>query len=266
MDLDEMKRIWMETDPILLSVTMIVSMLHSLFEILAFKSDISFWKDKDSMEGISVKSLYFHLFQSIVIFLYLCDNETSWMILSSNGFAIFLEIWKIKKASKVVQTETFPYFKFEDKETYAENSTKEFDDIAMTYMQYAMIPIVIGYSIYSIKYETHKSWYSFILNTLVGCIYTFGFINMTPQLYINYRLKSVEHMPSKALFYRFLNTIIDDLFSFIITMPTLHRISCFRDDVIFVIYLYQRWIYKVDKSRGRFATEEVKEEVKEPGA
>jgi hypothetical protein len=45
-------------------------------------------------------------------------------------------------------------------------------------------------------------------------------------------------MPSKALFYRFLNTIIDDLFSFIITMPTLHRLSCFRDDVIFLIYLY----------------------------
>ena len=62
-------------------------------------------------------------------------------------------------------------------------------------------------------------------------------------------------MPQRALFYRFLNTIIDDLFSFIIIMPTLHRISCFRDDVIFVIYLYQRWIYKVDKTRGKFATE-----------
>jgi hypothetical protein len=73
-------------------------------------------------------------------------------------------------------------------------------------------------------------------------------------------------MPSKALFYRFLNTIIDDLFSFIITMPTLHRISCFRDDLIFVIYLYQRYIYRVDKTRGRFATEEAKtEEVKEVG-
>ena len=59
MDMDEMKRIWLETDPILLSVTMIVSVLHSLFEILAFKSDISFWKSKDSMEGIIVKSLYF---------------------------------------------------------------------------------------------------------------------------------------------------------------------------------------------------------------
>ena len=80
----------------------------------------------------------------------------------------------------MIKTEKFPYFKFEDKETYAKNSTKDYDDIAMTYMYYAMVPIVIGYSIYSILYDTHKSWYSFILNTLVGCIYTFGFINMTP--------------------------------------------------------------------------------------
>ena len=41
-------------------------------------------------------------------------------------------------------------------------------------------------------------------------------------------------------------------------MPTMHRISCFRDDVIFVIYLYQRWIYRVDKTRGAYATEEKK--------
>jgi hypothetical protein len=68
-------------------------------------------------------------------------------------------------------------------------------------------------------------------------------------------------MPSKALFYRFLNTIIDDLFSFIITMPTLHRLSCFRDDVIFLIYLYQRWIYKVDKTRGPFGSGEEKKEI-----
>ena len=61
------------------------------------------------------------------------------------------------------------------------------------------------------------------------------------------------------MIYRFLNTIIDDLFSFVITMPTMHRISCFRDDVIFVIYLYQRWIYRVDKTRGMYATEQAEE-------
>ena len=45
-------------------------------------------------------------------------------------------------------------------------------------------------------------------------------------------------------------------------MPTMHRISCFRDDIIFVVYLYQRWIYKVDKTRGLYATEEKKKAVK----
>ena len=35
----------------------------------------------------------------------------------------------------------------------------------------------------------------------------------------------------------------------------MHRISCFRDDIIFVIYLYQRYIYKVDQTRGMYATE-----------
>ena len=63
-------------------------------------------------------------------------------------------------------------------------------------------------------------------------------------------MQSVEHMPQKVLFYRFLNTIIDDLFSFVIVMPTMHRISCFRDDFIFVIYLYQRYYYRIDKTRG----------------
>ena len=57
-DMDEMKRMFLETDPILLSVTMIVSLLHTVFEILAFKNDINFWQNKDSMEGISVKTLY----------------------------------------------------------------------------------------------------------------------------------------------------------------------------------------------------------------
>jgi len=32
-------------------------------------------------------------------------------------------------------------------------------------------------------------------------------------------------------------------------MPTLHRLACFRDDLIFVVYLYQRWIYPVDMAR-----------------
>ena len=32
-------------------------------------------------------------------------------------------------------------------------------------------------------------------------------------------------------------------------MPWLHRLACLRDDVIFFVYLYQRWIYPEDKRR-----------------
>ncbi len=45
------------------------------------------------------------------------------------------------------------------------------------------------YSIYSLYYKTHKSWYNWILNSLVGAVYMFGFILMCPQLYLNYKLK-----------------------------------------------------------------------------
>lgn len=52
----------------------------------------------------------------------------------------------------------------------------------MVYLSYALYPLVIGYAIYALKYETHKSWYSWILNSLVGAVYTFGFILMCPQV------------------------------------------------------------------------------------
>lgn len=102
------------------------------------------------------------------------------MIILSTGASIGLEVWKIAQASKVIRIDSFPYFWFEDKETYADSETKEYDDIAYKYMSWAAIPMLGGYAVYSVLYQSHKSWYSFIVNTLVGCIYTFGFINMTP--------------------------------------------------------------------------------------
>ena len=77
--------------------------------------------------------------------------------------------------------------------------------------------------------QTHKGWYSWILSSLTGAVYTFGFIMMTPQLFINYKLKSVAHLPWRVFAYKALNTFIDDLFAFIIKMPTMHRLACLRD-------------------------------------
>eukprot|EP00002_Diphylleia_rotans_P034863 TRINITY_DN7532_c0_g1_i2.p1 TRINITY_DN7532_c0_g1~~TRINITY_DN7532_c0_g1_i2.p1 ORF type:complete len:531 (-),score=128.18 TRINITY_DN7532_c0_g1_i2:107-1699(-) len=228
---EEIKRMFAETNPVLLGITMVVSLLHSVFDFLAFKNDIQFWKNQKSMEGLSVRTVILNSACQLVIFLYLLDNETSWVILISSFVGMLIEFWKVQKAAdvKITRTGFFPKITITDRESYIKSETREHDATASKYLYYALIPLVIGYSIYSLIYENHKSWYSWILGSLVGTVYTFGFIMMTPQLFINYKLKSVAHLPWKTFVYKALNTFIDDLFAFIIKMPTLHRLSCFRD-------------------------------------
>ena len=48
--------------------------------------------------------------------------------------------------------------------------------------------------------------------------------------------------------YKALNTFIDDIFAFVIKMPTMYRIGCFRDDIVFFIFLYQKYAYRVSIS------------------
>jgi len=258
-EIEMIKEIFIDTNPILLGVTIVVSIAHMILETLAFGSDIAHYRKKKDNVGISVRSILANVFMQAVIFLYLVDQSqnTSWMILGSQGIGILIELWKITTVVNVrlrpaPPGSILPYrISFEDKHKLSETEekTKEYDEIAFKYMYIAGIPLLIAYAIYSLKYETHKSWYSFVITTLVGSVYAYGFLMMVPSLYINYRLKSVAHMPAKAMMYKFLNTFIDDLFAFTIKMPFLHRLATLRDDVIFFIYLYQKWAYKTDYTR-----------------
>jgi hypothetical protein len=257
-EIEMIKEIFIDTNPILLGVTIVVSIAHMILETLAFGSDIAHYRKKKDNVGISVRSILANVFMQTVIFLYLIDQSqnTSWMILGGQAVGIIIELWKITTVVNVrvrpAPGSLIPYrISFEDKHKLSETEekTKEYDEIAFKYMYMAGVPLLIAYAIYSLVYETHKSWYSYIIATLVGSVYAYGFLMMVPSLYINYRLKSVAHMPAKAMMYKFLNTFIDDLFAFTIKMPFLHRLATFRDDVIFFIYLYQRWAYKVDYTR-----------------
>ncbi|EGE07467.1 ClpTM1 domain-containing protein [Trichophyton equinum CBS 127.97] len=261
-EVEMIKEVLLDTNIYLLITTGVVGVLHTIFEFLAFKNDISHWRKKKDVVGTSVRTIIANVFMQLIIFLYLLDNNenTSWMILGGQGFGIVVEAWKITKSANVrirpppanSYLSFLPYIiVLEDKHKLSETEkkTQEYDEIAFKWLYIAAVPLLIGYAIYSLLYETHKSWYSYIIETLVGSVYAYGFLMMVPSLYINYRLKSVAHMPGKALTYKFLNTFIDDLFAFTIKMPTLHRLATLRDDVIFFIWLYQSWKYKVDYTR-----------------
>jgi hypothetical protein len=271
-DADEMKRVLLESDPRLLVVTGLVSLAHMVLETLAFKSDVSFWRTKNNTEGLSSKTIVFNAGCQVVVLLYLLDNDTSWMVLLSTALSVLVEAWKI---TKVLDVEFVPVWKGfvsltdkrrrvratktgdgkekerDDDVVFSDLSrqTAEHDETAMRYLTYLLIPLVLAYAGYSVTYLEHRGWYSFVVTTLVGAVYAFGFLAMLPQLFINYKLKSVAHMPWRQMTYKALNTVIDDLFAFVIKMPTLHRVAVFRDDVVFAAFLYQRWIYRVDKTR-----------------
>merc|ERR1719367_1056469 len=167
-----------------------------------------------------------------------------------------IEIWKINKVVDVSVNPdnpsilgVIPRLVINEKKEYDESGTKEYDRMAFKYLGMAFFPLAFCYCIYSVIYNEHKGWYSFVLGSCYGFLLTFGFIMMTPQLFINYKLKSVAHLPWRMMTYKALNTFIDDIFAFVIKMPTMYRIGCFRDDIVFFIFLYQKYAYRVDHSR-----------------
>ena len=258
------------------ALTMIISLLHTCFSYLAFKNDIGFWKMKSSLEGLSVRTFFSNLVCQTIIFAKLCDSgNVSWLILTESGLGCCLEAWKVSKiaarrgmltpaywrrrkaidAPPAGTTAVSQLAKSEDalavpKMTALEAATDEADARAMRVMLHCMWPLIAGWGIYSLLKHPHTSWTSWLIHTAGNGVYLYGFVAMCPQLYINYRLKSVAHLPWRAMAYKVFNTVIDDVFAFAIAMPWSHRLACFRDDLVFLVYLYQRWIYPVDKSRA----------------
>jgi len=168
-DVDEIKAIFSETNLYFLGLTFFVSIFHMLFDFLAFKNDISHWKKRDTMKGISVNTVLYRCISSIIIFLFLFDERTSYLILVPSGIGTLIEVWKVKKALKVsfirngwtFKVQLFPSNKEEE-------DTNSYDSEAFKYLSYAMYPLSIASAIYSLIYVAHKSIYSWIIQSLVN--------------------------------------------------------------------------------------------------
>jgi len=271
-DLDDVRRLITDTSTYLLVVTVVASLLHLIFEMLAFQSDIAFWRSTKSLVGLSLRQLVSDLVSQFVVFLFLLDSDTSPLVTIPACFGLLVQAWKVQKAMGLrikwmwrvlpmgFYFETWQEVKRkegtdEKKENEEESSdalsrvSLEADRIATNFIYQLLSPVALCFILRSLLFDKHAGWYSFAISSLTGCVYSFGFVFMLPQLWINHKLKSVSHLPWRMLAYKFVNTFIDDLFSFIIKMPTMHRLSVFRDDIVFIVYLYQRYIYRVDSSR-----------------
>jgi hypothetical protein len=280
-DIDDLRRLIADTNVVLLAITVLASGLHLLFEFLTFKNEVSFWRANKDITGLSVRSLFLDMIGQTIILLFLIEKDSSLLMTIPSACGCLIALWKchrgagfqLRKADRsdgrsvewwnrgfrVLGYELratrleINKDQTEDKNDEAPNDlrrlTIETDRIATRTLGTVLLPVVVGYTLYSFLYEKHAGWYSWLITSASSAVYALGFVLMTPQLFLNYKLKSVAHLPWRVLIYKFLNTFIDDLFAFIIRMPAMARLSCFRDDIVFIIYLYQRWLYPVDASR-----------------
>ena len=248
-----------------------VNTLHTIFSYLGFSSDISYYKNLKKLDGVYTKYIFFNIFYMFITLIYILLQGANFIVKIELFISFVIEIWKLKKIFKInLQLNNFPFIlNFEYKQTFEQEEAKDYESEAVNMMvKYLLFPIgviYLGYRIYyysdNIIKNNWKSFVIFIIEYIYFLLNVFGFILLTPQIYLNYKLKSVEHLPMKAMTYKFLNTIIDDLYAFAVKTPTMYRIFCFRDDVIFVIYIYQ--IFKYRKNNRAEQIEKEKEKYKE---
>ncbi|XP_008321633.1 cleft lip and palate transmembrane protein 1-like protein isoform X4 [Cynoglossus semilaevis] len=251
-NIDEIKETLVGSNLYLLVLTAVITALQLICEFLALKNDISSWREKSNMAGISRKSVLWRSLSTLLIFLHLLE-ETSLLVLLPVGLGAFVEVWKVCKVFKIqlqLKSSKFPVKRLDEEE----RKTVEYDAQASRYLSYLVYPLCISGAIFSLGYLRQKSYFSWLINSLVTGVYAFGFLSMFPQLFINHKLKTVSHLQGAVLMYRGVNTLISDLcFCGSLFSPgsfsSSHQLSCFRDELLFIIYLYQRRCFAHNSNR-----------------
>lgn len=103
-DIDDVRRMITDTSLTFLLVTIIASVLHLLFEFLAFQSDISFWSHNKSLAGLSTRTVITDLISQVIVFLFLLDSDTSILVIIPSFVAIMIQVWKVQKATGLTVT------------------------------------------------------------------------------------------------------------------------------------------------------------------
>ena len=75
----------------------------------------------------SLRTVVLNCFFQTIIFLYLMDNDTSWMVLMSNGIGLVIEYWKVTKALNI--SFTGGRIKANPATNEISKKTKEYDEV-----------------------------------------------------------------------------------------------------------------------------------------
>ncbi|KAJ0066019.1 hypothetical protein NL108_001239 [Boleophthalmus pectinirostris] len=244
-NVDEIKETLVGSNLYLLVLTALITSLQLVCEFLALKNDISSWRGKSSMVGMSRKTVLWRSFSTLLIFMHLLE-ETSLLVLIPIGLGAFVEVWKVFKVYKIkLQWKGLTVNKMDDEE----KKTVEYDTQASRYLSYLVYPLCISGAIFSLAYLRQKCCLVFCWNLtcVVSGVYALCFLSMAPQLFINHKVVSLGvNIGITAFCLQGVNTLISDLcytasfFNPSLSLTSSHQLCCFRDELFLLLYLYQR--------------------------
>merc|ERR1712118_22700 len=139
---------------------------------------------------MSVQSILVGIIMKLLLLLYLWDESANILVLLTSLVSIFIDAWKVQRAMKIAWVKLFgflpvPWFVSKVQREKAD----DFDSQAMKYLALILSPFIVAYGFYTMTFECHRGWYSLFLNFTASCVYSLGFVLMTPQVFINYKHK-----------------------------------------------------------------------------
>lgn len=109
-------------------------------------------------------------------------QDIIWHALLLSGLAI--EYWKVAKAFKLQLTYgswngiSTVYLQVSEGTNDAvaeeESATSVFDKEATQHLLFVVVPLMVGYSAYALIHKQYKSFYSWLISSLVSFVYIFG--------------------------------------------------------------------------------------------
>ncbi|RLN06071.1 hypothetical protein BBJ28_00021039, partial [Nothophytophthora sp. Chile5] len=164
-DLDALRAMVTDTHPVLLAVTMTVALLHLLFDWLAFRHDVSYWRAKgDNVVGVSLRAMAAELGSQLVVLLYLVDQDSTLLVTGPQCLSALLLVWKVTKVWRAQRRQLAgsSQVKMEETDTYSLRlleETRRADILATSHMLFVLLPLAAGYAAYSLLYVPHTGWY-----------------------------------------------------------------------------------------------------------
>jgi hypothetical protein len=198
-----------------------------IFEILAIIYSIQFWRKKPNLFGVSVRNVIVMVLTTILDFAQLIrNNGTVHGPIVFVALAIFKNYWMVQKVVSL-------------RPGYDEE-TNNADVRGTRLLFWILLPSLIGYAAYQFTKSENLDLFGLVIDAHEDFAFTFAL----PQIYVNYRLKTVEGISTAENICLFIKELSYDVLPFWPWRRFSGNVADWCRMLATLILIRQSWLYR----------------------